>query len=639
MSDNSLGTPEQLRDPDYTPPLGQAVPLGIQHVLAMFASNVTPAIIVCGAAGIGFGSDQGALGFPDMRYMIQMSMLFAGIATLIQTIGLGPVGAKLPIVQGTSFAFLPVMIPAVAGLGTGGLGGLMAGVMIGGVFHMILGTFIGRIRFALPPLVTGLIVLMIGLALVKVGIQYAAGGVPKMGKPEFGTLSMWFPALVVIVVTLLVKFFGKGVTAVAAVLVGIVAGYIVALLMGQVNFGGVGGAAFFELPNPFRWGFSLNWAIIIGMCLMAFISAIETVGDVSGITKGGAGREATDTEIQGATYADGLGTAVAGIFGGLPNTSFSQNVGLISMTGVMSRHVVSIGALFLIIGGLIPKVGAIINTVPINVLGGGVIVMFGMVCSAGVNMLSDVRWNRRNMVIFATALSVGLGLQLVPDALQHLPNTLKILMTSGLLPAAAIAIILNLLLPEDLDGDDGNAAAHETQISGLGDSGASSGGGSAKVGATGTSDSGGAPAASTAASLASASGGAGDSSSAAKKSSGAARSSQASKGSAAKKSSSKSAPAKAASSGGGKGGGKDDIALIDGVGPVLSKKLTELGYGTLSSIANASIEDLTKAADVVSYAEKSEKYARDWQQQAKDLLAGKPARAKSDRERQQASKS
>jgi xanthine permease len=454
MTDSSIGTPEQLRDPNYTPPLAKAIPLGIQHVLAMFVSNVTPAIIIAGAAGIGFGSDQGALGFPDMNYMIQMSMLFAGIATLIQTIGIGPVGAKLPIVQGTSFAFLPVMIPAVVGMGTAGLGGLMTGVMIGGIFHFFLGTFIGKIRFALPPLVTGLIVLMIGLALVKVGIQYAAGGVPKMGTEDFGTLAMWLPALVVIFVTLGLKFFTKGMMSVAAVLIGILVGYIVAYFMGQVNFGSIGRAAMFELPNPFRWGFELNWAIIIGMCLMAFISAIETVGDVSGITKGGAGREATDEEITGATFADGLGTAIAGVFGGLPNTSFSQNVGLIAMTGVMSRHVVTIGALFLIAAGLIPKVGAIINTVPINVLGGGVIVMFGMVAAAGISMLSDVVWNKRNMVIFAVALAVGLGLQLEPSALQHTGNTVQILLTSGLLPAAFIAIVLNLILPQTLGETD-----------------------------------------------------------------------------------------------------------------------------------------------------------------------------------------
>ena len=451
MTDASIGTPEQLRDPNYMPPLGKAVPLGLQHVLAMFASNVTPAIIVAGAAGIGFGSDQGALGFPDMRYMIQMSMFFAGVATLFQTIGIGPVGARLPIVQGTSFAFLPVMIPAVAGLQTAGLGGLMTGVMLGGIFHFCLGFFIKGFRFALPPLVTGLIVLMIGLSLIKVGIQYAAGGVPLIGKPEFGTLAMWFPALVVIVVTLAIKFFSRGFLTVAAVLLGLIAGYIVAFFMGQVSFANVSKAASFALPEPFKYGFTLNWAIIIGMCLMAIVSAIETVGDVSGITKGGAGREATDEEIQGATFADGLGTAVAGVFGGLPNTSFSQNVGLVAMTGVMSRHVVTIGALFLIAAGLIPKVGAVINTIPINVLGGGVIIMFGMVAAAGVNMLSDVVWNRRNMVIFATALSVGLGLQLVPEALQHTGRTAQILLTSGLLPAAAIAIVLNLVLPEHLD--------------------------------------------------------------------------------------------------------------------------------------------------------------------------------------------
>ncbi len=449
MTDASIGTPEQLRDPNYTPPLGKAIPLGIQHVLAMFVSNVTPAIIVAGAAGFGFGSN--SPDFPEMLYLIQMSMLFAGVATLFQTIGMGPVGARLPIVQGTSFAFVPVMIPAVAGLGVAGLSGLMTGVLLGGIFHFCLGFIVGRIRYALPPLVTGLIVLMIGLALVKVGIQYAAGGVPKMGKPEFGTMAMWFPALVVIVVTLGIKFFTRGFMAVAAVLIGIIAGYIVAYLMGQVNFGNVGKAGMFAMPVPFKYGFEINWAIVIGMCFMAVVSAIETVGDTSGITKGGAGREATDKEVAGATFADGLGTAVAGIFGGLPNTSFSQNVGLVAMTGVMSRHVVTIGAIFLIICGLIPKIGAIINTVPINVLGGGVIVMFGMVCASGVNMLSEVKWNRRNMVIFAIALSVSLGLQLEPSALQHVGKTLQILLTSGLLPAAFIAIVLNLILPEDIE--------------------------------------------------------------------------------------------------------------------------------------------------------------------------------------------
>ncbi|WP_163846414.1 uracil-xanthine permease family protein [Pseudooceanicola aestuarii] len=448
MADISIGTAEQLRDPNFTPPLHKAVPMGIQHVLAMFVSNVTPAIIVCGAAGFGFGSD--SADFPQMLYMIQMSMFFAGVATLFQTIGLGPVGARLPIVQGTSFAFIPIMIPLVAGKGVEAMAPLMGGVLAGGLFHAVLALFIGRIRFALPPLVTGLVVTMIGLALVKVGIQYAAGGVPAIGTPEYGSAQNWFVAGVVIVVTLALKFFARGMLSVSAVLLGLIAGYVVALLLGMVSFGNVGRAAVLALPDPLHFGLEFSVAAVLGFCLMGFVSAVETVGDVSGITKGGAGREATDREITGATWADGLGTALAGLFGALPNTSFSQNVGLIAMTGVMSRHVVTIGALFLILCGLVPKVGAIISTVPIEVLGGGVIVMFGMVVAAGVSMLSDVEWNRRNMVIFAIALSLGLGLQLEPGALQHLPATLKVLATSGILPAALIAIVLNLLLPEDL---------------------------------------------------------------------------------------------------------------------------------------------------------------------------------------------
>ena len=437
MTDTNNGA--DLSNPDYTPPLAQAIPLGIQHILAMFASNVTPAIIVSLAAGFAFGS-------ADMVYMIQMVMVFAGIATLLQTIGLGPVGAKLPIVQGTSFAFIPVMIPVVK---TAGMGALFGGIVVGGIFHFLLGSVIGKIRNALPPLVTGIVVLTIGLMLIPVGIKYAAGGVPLMGKPEFGTWTHWGLALVVIVVTLGLKFFTKGMLSTAAVLIGLIVGYLVAIPMGMVSFGGVAKASWFAIPTPFNYGFEFNMAAIIGMCLIGIVSAIETVGDISGITKGGAGREATDKEIAGGTMADGAGTALAGLFGGLPNTSFSQNVGLISMTGVMSRHVVTYGAIFLIVAGLIPKFGAIVASMPTAVLGGGVIVMFGMVASAGINMLSEVKWNRRNMLILAVSLSTGLGLQAVPDALQHVPSTLKILLTSGLLPAAFLAIILNLILPDN----------------------------------------------------------------------------------------------------------------------------------------------------------------------------------------------
>lgn len=449
MSNLSVGTPKQCSDPDYMPRLSVAIPLGIQHVLAMFVSNVTPAIIIAGAAGFGFGSN--SPDFPMMLYMIQMCMLLAGATTLLQTIGAGPIGARLPIVQGTSFAFIPILIPLVAGKGVEAMAAVTGGILIGGLFQACLGPLVGKLRFALPPLITGLIVTMIGLSLLKVGIQYAAGGVPAIGTPEYGTLQNWSVAGVVILVTLGLKFFTKGFLSVSAILLGLLAGYIVAFFLGMVNFDNVGRAAVFSTPKVFPFGVEFSIAAVLGICLMAFISAIETVGDVSGITKGGADREATDTEIRGATYADGLGTALSSIFGGLPNTSFSQNVGLIAMTRVMSRHVASIGAIFLIICGFIPKVGAIISTIPIEVLGGGVILMFGMVASSGMKMLSDVDWTSRNMVIFAVSLSLGFGLMLEPGALQHMPSTAKALLGTGLLPAAFIAIILNLIVPDEKD--------------------------------------------------------------------------------------------------------------------------------------------------------------------------------------------
>ena len=443
MNETTDLDPSRLSDPDYEIPMAPRVALGMQHVLAMFASNVTPSIIVAGAAGFAFGG-------ADMVFLIQMAMLFAGVATLFQTIGFGPVGARLPVMQGTSFAFVPIMIGIVK---SSGMAALMGSVIVAGLFHAALGTIIGRIRHWFPPLVSGLVITTIGLYLIPVGIKYAAGGAAdfQMNNPAWGDLSRWGLALVVIFVALGCKFYTRGLTSSAAVLIGLVAGYVVGIATGAVNFGGIGKAAWFAIPTPFKYGIEFNMTAIIGMCLISIVSAIETVGDISGIAKGGAGREATDKELAGGTYADGIGSAIAGVFGGLPNTSFSQNVGIVSMTGVMSRGVVTIGAIFLIICGFVPKIGAVVAAMPISVLGGGVILMFGMVVSAGINMLAGVNWSRRNMMILATSISVGLGLQAAPKSMQHLPDTLEMLAVSGLLPVAVLAVVMNLVLPEDAD--------------------------------------------------------------------------------------------------------------------------------------------------------------------------------------------
>ena len=367
MSDTTTG----YSDPNITPPMGEAVPLGFQHVLAMFASNVTPSVIVAGAAGLAFGG-------AEQVYLIQMAMLFAGIATLFQTMGFGPVGARLPIMQGTSFAFVGVLAGIAA---TQGLGVALTSCVIAGIIHFALGSVISSIRSWFPPLVTGLVILAIGLYLIPVGIKYAAGGAAdfQMNADSFGSMKHWAVALTVIVVALVCKFRTTGMLSNAAILIGIVAGYILAFFLGMVSFGGVAKASWIIGLQVMPYGFEFNLGAVIGVTLVSIVSAVETVGDASATTKAGAGRAATDEEISGATYADGLGTAVAGVFGGLPNTSFSQNVGIVGMTGIMSRHVVSIAGLILVICGLLPKIGALIASMPMPVLGGGVIVMLSLI--------------------------------------------------------------------------------------------------------------------------------------------------------------------------------------------------------------------------------------------------------------------
>jgi NCS2 family nucleobase:cation symporter-2 len=350
--------------------------------------------------------------------------------------------------QGTSFAFVGVLAGVAA---TQGLSIALTACLIAGIIHFALGGVIQKLRFMFPPLVTGLVILAIGLYLIPVAIKYAAGGAAdfQMAADSFGSLMHWTVALTVVVLSLVCKFLTKGLVSNAAILIGLLGGYVVAMAMGMVNFGGVEKAAWFQVPTVMPYGFEISIGAVIGVTLVSIVSAIETVGDTSATTKAGAGRDATDDEIAGATYADGLGTAVAAVFGGLPNTSFSQNVGIVGMTGIMSRHVVTIAGAILVVCGLIPKIGAAVASMPLPVLGGGVIVMFGMVAAAGMNMLTEVKMSRRNMVIISVSLAVGLGLNLVPSAVQHLPGIWKTLATSAVAPTALLAVVLNLALPED----------------------------------------------------------------------------------------------------------------------------------------------------------------------------------------------
>ncbi|MCK5779911.1 MAG: purine permease [Psychrilyobacter sp.] len=429
-------------DLDGVPALREAIPLGLQHILAMFVSNLAPILIVGGVIGI--PSEK-------ITFLIQCTMFIAGVNTLIQAYRIGPIGARLPVVVGTSFAFVPVAISI--GLKYG-FEGVLGAALVGGLFEAFIGLFMKKIRRFFPSIVTGVVVLSIGLSLLPVGIKNLAGGV---GASDFGSLSNLFLGGVVLVVVIIFNQFAKGIWRTASIAVGTVVGIIVAGFMGKIDFSIVQQANFFVIPKPFTYGLTFHLDAILAMMLMYVVSAVETVGDMSGVTMGGANREVTDKELSGGILADGLGGVLAASFSILPTTSFSQNTGIVAMTGIMSRFVVGTGAMFLVVGAFIPKIGALIAVIPASVIGGSLVMLFAMIAISGINLITKEELVGRNAVIVAVSLGVGFGMGNVPTALQHLPETLKLLFGgSGIVVSAGIAVILNVVLPMDSKEKIGN---------------------------------------------------------------------------------------------------------------------------------------------------------------------------------------
>ena len=421
-------------------PLNQSIPLGIQHVFAMFAGNITVPLIVAGVFGVTTG---------EKIFLIQMALFAAGVATIIQTVGYKNIGARLPIIQGTSFAFIPIMLPFKAF----GLGAIFTAAFIGGIFQIWIGKILKPIRHMFPPLVTGIVVLMIGISLLKVGFKYAGGGVWLMNnKPEvFANWEHLLIAGTVLIVALLCNLRGKGMISSASILLGIIAGFVMAALLGEISWGKIAAADWFALPVPFQYGIDFVWGAVILMLFMSIVTTIETIGDISATTMGGANREATNKELSGGIMADGVGTAFASIFNAMPNTSYSQNAGLVAFTGVISRHVGTVAGVILILLGLFPKLGGIIAAMPDSVIGGAAIIMFGLIAGAGIKLISKTEMNQRNILILALSLSFGIGLYAFPEFVAHIPDfgiKLKLLLTTGLIPAGLLAFVLNATLPQ-----------------------------------------------------------------------------------------------------------------------------------------------------------------------------------------------
>lgn len=444
-------------------PLKQAIPLGLQHVLAMFVGNLTPLLIITSACGI-MGEE-----FADLQVsLLQNTMLVAGLVTLLQLFAIGPIGGKIPIIMGTSSGFIGVFNSVAASMGGGvvAYGAIMGASIIGGLVETVLGFFLKPLRKFFPAIVTGTVVLSIGLSLISVGISSFGGG-NKAG--DFGSVENLLLGLFVLIVILGLKHWTTGFLSSSSILIGIIAGYIVAGIMGMVlpttaisaegveytkawvlNWDKVSQASWFAIPKlmPIKPVFDVR--AILPVLIMFIVTAVETVGDISGVMIGGMDREATDSELSGGVMCDGVGSSFAAVMGVLPNTSFSQNVGLVSMTKVVNRFALAIGAVFLVLCGLIPKLGALVAMMPQAVLGGAAVMMFSSIVISGIQLITREVLTPRNLSIVAVALGLGYGMGANPSILSQTPQSVQLIFGgSGIVPAAIVAIILNIILPKD----------------------------------------------------------------------------------------------------------------------------------------------------------------------------------------------
>lgn len=445
-------------------PLKQAIPLGLQHVLAMFVGNLTPLLILTGACGITGVNDLAEL----QLSLLQNAMLVAGIVTLVQLFAIGPVGGKVPIIMGTSSGFIGVFNSVAASMGGSVLtyGAIMGASVIGGLFEAVLGFFLKPLRRFFPSVVTGTVVLSIGLSLISVGVNSFGGG--NTAK-DFGSVENLLLGLFVLIVIIVLKHGTKGITSSSAILFGIIAGYIAAFIMGMVlpttgvaadgteytkawvlNWDKVAQASWFNIPEIMPVKIVFDMRAIVPVLIMFIVTAVETVGDISGVMEGGMDREATDKELSGGVICDGIGSTFAAIFGVLPNTSFSQNVGLVAMTKVVNRLALATGAIFLILCGLIPKLGAIVSIMPQAVLGGAAVMMFSSIVVSGIQLITKEKMTARNLTIVSVALGIGYGMGANTSILAHTPQLFQLIFGgSGIVPAAFVAVVLNICLPKE----------------------------------------------------------------------------------------------------------------------------------------------------------------------------------------------
>ncbi len=413
------------------PPLRLAIPLAIQHIMAAFSGIVAVPLVVGYAIG---------LSVEDLAFMVSATLFVAGLATFIQVYGIGPIGSRLPCVMGTDFTFVE---PGIAVATAFGLPGYFGATLAGSFLEIILSRFIKPLRKYFPPVVTGIVVTLIGLTMLPVSVDWVAGGAEST---QYGSLKFILLALIVMAIIIILNQKCSGFLCSGAILIGIICGYLISIPMELLDITPVKEAAWIAFPRPFKYGITFEWSAILAFIPPYIVTTIETVGDL--ISVGSASEhEITGEELSGGILADGVGSLIAGVFNAGPNTSFSQNVGIIPLTGVASRFVVTLAAIILMLSGIFPKLGALIAIMPNPVLGGAGIMMFGMIAVGGIKILKDVDLNRRNSLLVAVSLGLGLAVVYRPEILSNFHPDVQTIFQSGMTTGTITALILNLILP------------------------------------------------------------------------------------------------------------------------------------------------------------------------------------------------
>lgn len=427
---------------DGFPRIGEAIPLAMQHVVAMIVGCVTPAIIVAGAV-------QGGMAADDKVILVQAALVIAALSTLIQLFPIGGkkggfrIGSGLPMIMGVSFAYVPSMQAIASGYG---VGTILGSQIVGGVVAIIMGVLVKKIRVLFPAIITGTVVFTIGLSLYPTAINYMAGG---SGSETYGSWQNWLVAFITLAVVTVLNHFGKGIFKLASILIGIVVGYIVSLPFGMVNFQSVSDAGIFQAPKFMYFGIDFEISSCVAIGILFAINSVQAIGDYSATTIGAMDRTPTNPELQNGIIAYGISNIVGAFLGGLPTATYSQNVGIVTTTRVINRWVLGLAAVVMGLAGLIPKFSALLTTIPQCVLGGATVSVFASIAMTGIKLITTTELNYRNTSIVGLAVALGMGVTQASASLATFPEWVTTIFgKSPVVLATLTAIVLNLVLPK-----------------------------------------------------------------------------------------------------------------------------------------------------------------------------------------------